>query len=623
VIILLMLGVNLIPFNEPVQSQPTSRGQWRYVGGSGPGNYSAIQDAINASDNGDTVFVYNGTYHEYIIFNKTIDLFGQDKHATILVGYFAYTLCFNIDGVTMSGFTIALNLSRGEGIRIDTNNNTFTDNIIDMTGDRIRIKGDHNIVSNNSITDCYLFLMGSNNTVCDNAISNDDYGIYLADCRDNTLSRNQMTDCGLLIAGDLTLNNTLTDNIVNGRPLAYLHDTSGLVIGGEAGQVVLAHCTEVMVKNQVITHTTVGIQLWKSDSCIITDNTFSDNDVDININGNTNIISNNTITQSPHGIVLTGHNNTMATNVISDNEQGIYISLSNRDFITTNTLTNNDYGILANYGAESITIDSNIFSSNTYAVTCLSGSRDCYLADNTMTGNYIGVNLSYSKANTIINNTLLNNQYAIQEFSGTQNTLLTRNSISHNDNGIQVLGSDHSTITNNTISKNKETGISIADSTNTTINTNVISSNNGDGVRLSSSNATIKANTFLNDTNGVRIIDCKETLIQGNRLLRNKETSITLTGTCNATIARNMMIGNQIGVYLLSSFNNSISQNTFLRNHRHAFFENCTNLWDGNFWQRPRLLPKIILGRGASPDGGMSLVIDIDHHPTLMPNRTT
>jgi parallel beta-helix repeat protein len=57
-----------------------------YVGGSGPGNYSHIQDAIDDASDNDTVYVFNGTYDEEIIIYKPLHLIGEDKQSTILEG---------------------------------------------------------------------------------------------------------------------------------------------------------------------------------------------------------------------------------------------------------------------------------------------------------------------------------------------------------------------------------------------------------------------------------------------------------------------------------------------------------------------------------------------------------
>jgi len=45
-----------------------------YVGGTGPGNYTSIQEAINDAENGDTIYVYHGTYHEDLYIWKNISL---------------------------------------------------------------------------------------------------------------------------------------------------------------------------------------------------------------------------------------------------------------------------------------------------------------------------------------------------------------------------------------------------------------------------------------------------------------------------------------------------------------------------------------------------------------------
>ncbi|MCJ7570581.1 MAG: hypothetical protein MUO82_01710, partial [Candidatus Thermoplasmatota archaeon] len=45
-----------------------------------------IQEGINNATAGDTVFVYNGTYYENVVVNKTISLVGEDKNGTIIDG---------------------------------------------------------------------------------------------------------------------------------------------------------------------------------------------------------------------------------------------------------------------------------------------------------------------------------------------------------------------------------------------------------------------------------------------------------------------------------------------------------------------------------------------------------
>ncbi|HDN50977.1 MAG TPA: hypothetical protein ENG06_04290, partial [Thermoplasmatales archaeon] len=45
------------------------RGNTWYVGGSGPNNYTKIQDAIDNASDGDTVFVFNGIYYENVLIN--------------------------------------------------------------------------------------------------------------------------------------------------------------------------------------------------------------------------------------------------------------------------------------------------------------------------------------------------------------------------------------------------------------------------------------------------------------------------------------------------------------------------------------------------------------------------
>ncbi len=88
---------------------PTSKGNWLYVGGSGPSNYTRIQDAINDSHDEDTVFVYSGLYTEAIVIPTAIRLIGESKNTTIIEGLtseYETQISIQSNNITISGFTI-------------------------------------------------------------------------------------------------------------------------------------------------------------------------------------------------------------------------------------------------------------------------------------------------------------------------------------------------------------------------------------------------------------------------------------------------------------------------------------------------------------------------------------
>ena len=55
-----------------------------FVGGTGPNNYTEIQEALDDTKTGDTVFVYNGTYFESLLIVKQVTLKGESKMGTII-----------------------------------------------------------------------------------------------------------------------------------------------------------------------------------------------------------------------------------------------------------------------------------------------------------------------------------------------------------------------------------------------------------------------------------------------------------------------------------------------------------------------------------------------------------
>ncbi len=107
--IVLFFGTCLLPVSSQriTASQYFGDGAWLYVGGSGLGNYTRIQDAIDNASEGDSVFVYSGWYTENILINKSIVVRGQDKNTTIIVGDNGSEIIKIRDcQIELSGFTI-------------------------------------------------------------------------------------------------------------------------------------------------------------------------------------------------------------------------------------------------------------------------------------------------------------------------------------------------------------------------------------------------------------------------------------------------------------------------------------------------------------------------------------
>jgi parallel beta-helix repeat protein len=186
--------------NKPIN--PTSRGNIFYVGGSGLNNYTKIQDAIDDASDGDTVFVYNGTYYENVEVDKSINLIGEDRNITKIIndGIYYYAVDISADYVNINGFTIK-GFSDGQvaGIEISgsSSNNTIIGNLI--------LDNDWGIHVSSS----------SNNIIKNNNLSDNAYDIILKEnCMNNTISGNTLFNtCWCYSIGiQSSSNNIISDN---------------------------------------------------------------------------------------------------------------------------------------------------------------------------------------------------------------------------------------------------------------------------------------------------------------------------------------------------------------------------------------------------------------------------
>jgi parallel beta-helix repeat protein len=380
---------------------PVSSGNTLYVGGSGEGNYTKIQDAVDNATDGDTVYVYNGLYFEHITVDKSISLLGENKNFTIIDGeYYGNVVTVISDSVTIS----CLTLRNGEhGIYINSSENTNISHsiIINNKDDGLFLDSSNgntifdNIISTiTTISFVGIYLTRSDyNTIYNNYISNERDGVYLW-CSDNNILFNNIffnDNAGVSLAGSnysTITNNTFTDN-------------------GDYAIWISWSCYNIIDNNIIETYgwyTNEGDGIW-----LISDS-------------NNNTISNNDIEQQTYGIKISeSEYNTIFKNDIKMNKYGIYLFTiypsSDYTTVTNNFIWENKViGIFFDSSSNN-TISGNIIERNGHDWPPGNGIRLLSSNNNTIKGNVIednygGLILYFSVRNRIEKNNFMgNNNY--------------------------------------------------------------------------------------------------------------------------------------------------------------------------------------------------------------------
>ncbi len=302
--------------------------------------------------------------------------------------------------------------SNNHGIYLwDSNNrNIITNNNVNSNhndGILLEYYNTNNIITNNTVTKNYegiCVFSSSNNTITNNNATKNEYGIFLWESSSTIITNNTMFRDGIFIWGDqLSHWNTHiidTSNTVNGRPVYYWKNRNGGTVPLDAGEVILANCTNVIIENQNLSNSTAGIELGYS---------------------NNNTITNNTATKNTNGIHLWhSSNNTITNNTATNNTNGIYLFYFSQDnIITNNTITNTDNGIRLRYYSHSNMISNNTVTNNTHGICLTYSSNNNTITNNTVTNNTHGIYLHSSSSNRIYHNNFINNTHQAYDDTGT------------------------------------------------------------------------------------------------------------------------------------------------------------------------------------------------------------
>jgi len=361
-IILLFVGTCIIPSSaqNTEKTLPPSRGSWLYVGGSGPGNYTKVQDAVDNASDSDTIFVYDdlSPYHENLLnITKSITLIGEDKNTTIIQSSTGISLInVNQENVTIRGFTIK-NTSYAytpAAIYIYSNHCEITDNIFIGNWGGVEINSDYSkITNNNFINNSFGFSIK---------------GSYHCEIKNNFFINHQF---GLIVQNYASYCE-ITDNI-------FINNRRSMRLRGSMNYV----------SKNTISH--------------------SSNDKGLYVEGNFNNISGNNITSCGYGIFLIGSLNYVSKNTIShsSNGKGLYVE-GNFNNISGNNITSCGYGIFLKYSNNN-TINNNVITIKCFEGIYVGDSNNNTIRSNLIKANTIGIFLYASKQNYIQNNNFIHN----------------------------------------------------------------------------------------------------------------------------------------------------------------------------------------------------------------------
>ncbi|AKB24574.1 hypothetical protein MSMTP_1105 [Methanosarcina sp. MTP4] len=180
-----------------------------------PDNFTTIQEAINFSRDGDTVVVRQGTYPENVVVNRSITLTGEGM--PLVTASDGNGITVTSPDCTIEGFNVSdFDWDDYAGIKLLSDRNTVRNNVLyDNDFGIWLILSDNNSIFNNTCTDNHYsgiqLTSAMNNTIYNNTCNSnsayvggeggDGYGIMLEDSGGNILYFNDMDNPSQMVPG--------------------------------------------------------------------------------------------------------------------------------------------------------------------------------------------------------------------------------------------------------------------------------------------------------------------------------------------------------------------------------------------------------------------------------------
>jgi len=532
---LLFISVLGLAFNiPPVKAEPATIVV--------PDNYPTIQEAINAANEGDTIFVRNGTYYEHVVVNKTVSIVGQSRDSTIIDGNGIGTVVIVVaDNVSFSGFTV----QNGEaGLDLTGDNDNVTSSTFSSNSDaETDLKTDLEVYQDplQPLPWHYpIGLMDGNYT--------------------EVIELNEETPVLSVEAfGHSDVENLLLgifhDENMDGAP--QLHEFVGFGCGDMNPWI----CLFGPPQGQYI------IKIRGDE-----------------VTGNPGHFDRKITRCKGYG--LGAHsclNSTFSDNFISGNNAGLYIQSSSGMIVRTNNVTENIGGIVTENVTDSIFCFNRVFANtpnDTYSTgISIRTAENVNLTSNVVSQNSFGINIWNSTNTHIENNEIYSHNGWAVELHASCGNKVANNCISNVSalDGIRLMFSSENSLIGNNITACEHSGILLwHDCDNNTATRN--------NIQLSGSLGIIQGH-------GVEILLSHNNTFAENVISHGANQGFITIESSDTKIIGNLVVSNRKGIVLQDSVRSRVYHNNIINNSEQQGFDDTgENLWDdgypcgGNYW---------------------------------------
>ncbi len=375
-----------------------------------------------------------------------------------------------------------------------------------------------------------IYLNNNFNTIVNNTLSSNNYGIYLSRSSSNTIINNTIKENSEFdfyidfywepLVGHPQpnysseyCNNVLENNIGSGNTLIKFFNHSVNLSNEIVSELILCNADNSNINNVTI----AGSNILKNNELFIF---LTENSNFTNINSSNN----------KHGVYIEKSLNNVLTNITTNlnNNYGIYLKNSLNNIISNSKTNLNSNGIFLQTSSNNTIINSTANSNKEYGISIYDSSNNI-LTNNTANSNIYGIYLYSSPNNTMKNNTMKNNTY------------------NFNINGFEGFISNF---------------YQDIDPSNSVDNKSIFYLTNEKNAWNGCKNTEISE---LDNPGFLALISCDNITIK-NLNLHNNSHGILLVNTTNSKILNNVINSNYYAIHLFSSSNNTLNSNIACEN---------------------------------------------------------